>query len=209
MEAAEGEALPNGLARHLAFNFIRKLRRHDPIASEIRAPRRLARQLAARPVLHDEEPRPMNFYIDCEWNGWQGELISIALVPENRLEKVFYAVLPLPEVTDLWVEENVIPVLLSGGPRIVFSHEQLASELGEYLRPLDLSVHVIADWPEDIAWLCRSIVKKGGIGVLAPHNTLSFEVLNIPYESYVPHNALFDAYAMRESHLNNKRRTSK
>lgn len=52
----------------------------------------------------------INYYLDCEFNGFNGELISLALVSKERPS--FYKVLPLPEVIDPWVKENVIPILI-------------------------------------------------------------------------------------------------
>ena len=38
----------------------------------------------------------MRYFLDCEYNGFGGELISLALVPEHG-DHEFYAVLELPE----------------------------------------------------------------------------------------------------------------
>ena len=50
----------------------------------------------------------MNVFIDCEWNGYRGQLISMALVDEHGYE--FYEVLECPNPIE-WVKRNVIPVL--------------------------------------------------------------------------------------------------
>jgi hypothetical protein len=50
----------------------------------------------------------MKLFLDCEFNGFGGELISMALVDEN--EKYFYEVLPCMNPTS-WVFNNVIPIL--------------------------------------------------------------------------------------------------
>jgi len=49
-------------------------------------------------------------YLDCEFNGFNGELISMAIVVDHG-ENIFYEVMPLPETIDPWVKENVIPKL--------------------------------------------------------------------------------------------------
>lgn len=51
----------------------------------------------------------MNLYIDCEFNGFGGQLISMALVAEDGTE--FYEVVPLLEEVTPWVAEHVMPVL--------------------------------------------------------------------------------------------------
>ena len=50
----------------------------------------------------------MKLFLDCEFNGFGGELISMALVDEN--ERYFYEVLPCINPTS-WVLDNVIPIL--------------------------------------------------------------------------------------------------
>jgi hypothetical protein len=50
----------------------------------------------------------MNIYIDCEYNGFNGSLISMALVTMDGQE--FYEVLPC-DCPDEWVAANVMPVL--------------------------------------------------------------------------------------------------
>ena len=50
----------------------------------------------------------MKLFLDCEFNGFGGELISMALVDEN--EDFLYEVLPCTNPTS-WVKDNVIPKL--------------------------------------------------------------------------------------------------
>lgn len=50
----------------------------------------------------------MKLFLDCEFNGFGGELISMALVDEQG--KYFYEVLPCPQPIP-WVQENVMPKL--------------------------------------------------------------------------------------------------
>ena len=50
----------------------------------------------------------MILFIDCEFNEFKGELISMALVSEDGKE--FYEVLPCKNPGD-WVKENVLPIL--------------------------------------------------------------------------------------------------
>lgn len=38
----------------------------------------------------------MKLFLDCEWNGEGGELISLALVPIKTYRPPFYGALPLP-----------------------------------------------------------------------------------------------------------------
>ncbi|HET8689045.1 MAG TPA: hypothetical protein VFM18_20740, partial [Methanosarcina sp.] len=50
----------------------------------------------------------MKIWLDTEFNGWSGDLISIALVPEYGMP--FYEVLPC-DLPQKWVVENVLPNL--------------------------------------------------------------------------------------------------
>ncbi|MEP3278344.1 MAG: hypothetical protein ABJN26_00170 [Stappiaceae bacterium] len=49
-----------------------------------------------------------DLYLDTEFNGFGGELISIALV---NGESAFYEVLEIDGQYEPWVAENVIPIL--------------------------------------------------------------------------------------------------
>ncbi len=144
----------------------------------------------------------MRYYLDTEFNGFGGELISLALVPEYG-DQEYYAVLPLPEVLHPWVARNVVPYLnavppgLNNGPT---SRLEAATEIAHYLSGDDAPV-IVADWPDDIAYFCALLVT--GEGDMAPVGSLRFEFVSSPgfstaAISEVPHNALHDARALRE-----------
>lgn len=143
----------------------------------------------------------MRYFLDTEFNGFDGELISLALVPEYG-DQEFYVVLPLPEDIHPWVAQRVIPYLDSV-PDTMFSRLDritAAHELAAYLAA-DRDPLIVADWPDDIALFCRllligpaEIVEVGG---------LRFEFIRSPgfstaMNSRVPHNALHDARAFRD-----------
>ena len=144
----------------------------------------------------------MRYFLDTEFNGFAGELISLALVPEHG-DQEFYAVLPLPDHVHSWVQRNVVPYLHSvpvglGGDRT--SRLEAATGLAHYLAG-DEDPVIIADWPEDIAHFCALLVT--GPGDMAPVGSLRFEFLSSPgfstsVNSKVPHNALHDARALRD-----------
>ena len=149
----------------------------------------------------------MRYFLDCEYDGFGGSLISLALVPEDGDEE-FYAVLAHERPLTEWVERNVAPFLnhvpegLKGPP---LEHEQAAILLAAWLTGLP-EVEIIADWPDDIALFCRLITI--GPGRMVPMPSLSFRLVTLPgfstaANSAVPHNALHDARALRDhlSHL--------
>jgi hypothetical protein len=52
----------------------------------------------------------MRYFLDAEFNGFGGELVSIALVPEDDALPAFYEAIICKKPT-VWVRENVQPVL--------------------------------------------------------------------------------------------------
>ncbi len=132
----------------------------------------------------------MRLFIDGEWNSFGGELISLALVAEDG--RTFYEVLGCDH-PDYWVAENVMPKL--GKPSITF--ESLQEQLAIFMRQFDFdSVHIIADWPEDIMWFCKVLITGPGTRLDTP--PLTMEVLRVDTISKNPHNALADAEALRD-----------
>jgi hypothetical protein len=144
----------------------------------------------------------MRYFLDTEFNGFGGGLISLALVPEHGDEE-FYAVLPLPDDIHPWVQRNVIPYLRAVPPGLnseTISRLEAAAEIAHYLANDDAPV-IVADWPDDIAHFCLLIVTKPGD--MAPTGSITFEFVSSPgfstaAISKVPHNALHDARALKD-----------
>ena len=156
----------------------------------------------------------MRYFLDTEYNGWRGELISLALVPEDKGEE-FYVTLDWQGSVQPWVQENVIPYLdmvppSMAAPRV--SAEDAARELSRWLireheaqyfarqsGPVELDI--LADWPEDVSQICSLLTIGPGLTVDIP--SITFRLLRIPgfstaANSKVPHNALHDARALRD-----------
>jgi hypothetical protein len=137
----------------------------------------------------------MRYFLDAEYNGFGGPLISLALVPEERDALPFYEALPCagPEA---WVAEHVLPVLRTRP----ISRPEMIAKLAAYLRD-DAEPVMIADWPEDIAHLALLMVT--GPGWRMPSPRIRFDLLDLPLFdsealSDVPHNARHDAIALRD-----------
>jgi hypothetical protein len=130
----------------------------------------------------------MKLFIDGEWNSYRGDLITIALVAEDGRE--FYEVLGCDN-PEPWVAENVMPKL--GKPWVVY--ESVQEQLALFLAQFD-SIHIVADWPEDLEWFCRLLIVGPGRRLDTP--PLTMEVLRVDTVSKNPHNALADAQALRE-----------
>jgi hypothetical protein len=144
----------------------------------------------------------MRYFLDTEFNGFGGELLSLALVPEHG-DQEFYAVLAIEAAPHAWVARNVIPYLGSVPPCIEaapVTRGEAAMAVARYLAP-DRSPVLVADWPEDIAYFCNLLVTSPGEMVAV--GSLAFEFLSSPgfstsRNSVVPHNALHDARALRD-----------
>lgn len=132
----------------------------------------------------------MRLWIDCEWNGWQGDLISMALVAEDG--RSFYEIMaPAVRNVDPWVKEHVLPVL---GDREPVAQPWFNNRLWHYLTQFE-EVEIVADWPEDIMWFCGVFVHRGGVCDM-PFRTVRFTLdRDIEGASRIPHNALEDARA--------------
>ena len=158
--------------------------------------------------------RAVKYFLDTEYNGWGGELLSLALVPEDRGEE-FYVTLDCHASMQPWVQQNVVPYLdmvpeTMLAPRR--SPEEAARELSEWLMREHESqlllrlrgsaeLEILADWPEDISHICSLLMVGPGVSVDVP--PMVFRLLRIPgfstaANSKVPHNALHDARALRD-----------
>lgn len=130
----------------------------------------------------------MKLYIDTEFNGFEGELISMALVSEDGKE--YYENLgcesPVP-----WVEDNVMPIL--NKPPVSKAIAQ--GILQNFLIQWD-EVCIVADWPEDIAHFCQFLIVGPGSMMNTPK--LTFDIQKVSAGSELPHNALSDAHGIRD-----------
>jgi hypothetical protein len=143
----------------------------------------------------------VRYFLDTEFNGFGGALISLALVPEHG-DQEFYVALTLPETLHPWVERHVVPYLgsIPGGPEAQLSRREAAARLADYLSR-DPDPLIVADWPDDLGYFCALITT--GPGEMAPVGPLKFQLLSNPgfspaANSRVPHNALHDARALRD-----------
>jgi hypothetical protein len=137
----------------------------------------------------------MRYFLDTEFNGFGGPLISLALVPEDREAQPFYAAALCPHPT-AWVAEHVLPVL---GTDPV-APEEVGRQMAHYLRN-DPEPLLFADWPEDIALAARALI--AGPGHRHPIDRIRFELcdafgFDAAALSKIPHNAYHDAVALRD-----------
>lgn len=132
-------------------------------------------------------------YLDCEFDGFNGPLLSMALVG-NDCE--WYEVLEYGSISDPWVAQNVVPFL--GKPAISKCAFQLGLQL--FLSRFQ-SLEIVADWPDDIKYFCQMLITGPGFAINTP--PISFVLdRTINYQSAIPHNALEDARAIMLSFRN-------
>ena len=138
----------------------------------------------------------MRLFLDTEFNGFGGKLMSLALVPENDSHRAFYKEIEMTDQLEPWVRENVMPHLIM----IPCSYHDFQQALAQYLWEVG-DCTIIADWPDDIRHFCESLVTGPGERISMP-SRIKFELdLDIEYESLVPHMALHDARAIKEFYL--------
>lgn len=145
----------------------------------------------------------MKFTLDTEFNGYKGELLSLALAPFGEFRAGIYLHVPTPpQNMDPWVAENVWP-LMDKCPIVpmVYPVEQWGDIIAKYLADNSLVVpYIIADWPADIRYLCDVLEKPGGEMASVPR--IQFDIVRVdsypsPIESAVRHNAWWDAVVLR------------
>lgn len=143
----------------------------------------------------------LRYFLDTEYNGWSGALLSLALVPDEGEE--LYLTLDWSGTLEQWVERNVIPYLDAVPESLVsprMNRTDAARTIAHYLAG-DADPVIVADWPEDIALMSALLVT--GPGSMAEVSGLTFQFMPLTgfstaANSKVPHNALHDARALRD-----------
>lgn len=138
----------------------------------------------------------MAIYLDTEFNGFGGQLMSIGLV-SNHSGKEFYGVLPLPAKIHPWVQEHVVPYLIAESE----PWHDLSFRLYHFLKYHE-NEEIIADWPADFQHLMSLLYGDGGMSWSLELNMRLIQSGKIKPE--FPHNALSDAKALMHWHINNK-----
>lgn len=139
----------------------------------------------------------MRYFLDTEFNGFGGDLISLALVGEDYRE--LYVATACRHPVE-WVAKNVMPIVRCHGAEPIDINpwefgQEIAAFLDDDPRPV-----IVADWPDDIRYFCAALIVGPGEMVNIP-GPVQFQVHRV--ESYpntfgaIQHNALWDARALR------------
>ncbi len=143
----------------------------------------------------------MGYFLDTEFNGFGGALISLALVSEGGAS--LYLIYDLPAAPDPFVRDHVQPKLESVPASVAIrrvSQLQGAYAIEAFLHG-DAEPEIIADWPDDVRLCCQALIIQPG--VMVDIIRLRFEIHRVnPYptdlEGAIEHNAWWDAMALRQ-----------
>ena len=152
----------------------------------------------------------MKYYLDCEFDGLGGDLLSMAIVSE--FGRSMYVVMD-QAACDPWVQTHVVPLLANAQLNVPYpcifgaDAEQLSTALETYFEG-ENEIHIVADWPDDINYLCNALVTGPGTMINIPG--ITFEVVRVnAYPTDLPgavqHNAWWDAMALRHLMLKGAR----
>ena len=144
----------------------------------------------------------MQYYLDCEFNEFGGDLISLALVREDN--ESIYLVYPELEEYGSWVKENVVPIIWNipsplPGMAYRVDQESGARQIAQFLAG-DPAPVIITDWPDDIRYFCQAIITGPGMMINIPQVTFHMVRVNAyptTLEGAVQHNAWWDAKALK------------
>lgn len=138
-------------------------------------------------------------FLDTEFNGFGGELLSLALVGVDGKE--FYVELELPTGEDIhpWVSEHVLPQMIG----LPLPRNAASAQMQRFLRQYS-SVEVIADWPADFVYFFDMMMHDSYEKTLMmPVKTFLAAPPSEPVPEQ-PHNALSDARALRAAWVETK-----
>jgi hypothetical protein len=134
-------------------------------------------------------------YLDTEFNGYAGELISLALYWPGG-EEDFYEVVDIPTNPIPFVAERVIPILR----KEAVGYDLVRNALRSYLMGIE-KPHIIADWQEDFIHFNRLLC-----GLNGEQMDLNYTMELVVTPDFSPHwpdhhNALADAHGLGKWHM--------
>lgn len=147
----------------------------------------------------------MRYYLDTEFDGHNGPLLSLALVGDGD-EGDSIHVRTTERATDPWVIENVEPLMLAhdAGMMAEVPLNDVGVTLANFFSLMrDTSPVIVADSVVDIGRFCRAIsTGMDGGWCSVDYPVMTFEVHDVAaYPTSLPgavqHNAWWDAMALR------------
>lgn len=144
----------------------------------------------------------MKYYLDTEFNSFNGELLTLALAPSNRQRAELY--LARNDINTLsvhpWVRDNVLDIIVAPGaiPHMA-KLEEFPLLIRKYLAA-DPDPVIVANWPDDIKYFMECLITGPGMMIsLKSLKTKLKRCNSYPTElkGAIQHNALWDARALR------------
>jgi len=142
----------------------------------------------------------VKYYLDCEFNGFGGELLSMALRRDGGGGGYWVNGWPT-QIYDPWVAANVVPILHAPGVEAtIVGLEALPAAIELMFKTWgDLDPIIVTDWPDDIKYFCQHIIT--GPGTMIGLNSIRFEMHRVDaypttVHGAVQHNAWWDAVAL-------------
>lgn len=143
----------------------------------------------------------MRYFLDTEFNGFGGELISLAMVREDGAS--LYLIYGLTAPLDPFVRDHVQPKLMcvpAGVDIRQVSQADGARAIEAFLHG-DADPEIFADWPDDVRLFCHALMIAAGR--TAQIDRLGFKIRRVePYPTdlagVVEHNSWWDAMALRQ-----------
>ncbi|AXQ69942.1 Rnase H [Caulobacter phage CcrSC] len=144
----------------------------------------------------------MRYYLDCEFDGHGGALLSMALYRKDA--RALYMVRDDAEqiANNAWVCEHVLPVLRKSPSNIGIETIPI-TEFGPTLAKFfeGEQPFIVADWPADIIHFCQQLMIQPDKMAAVPNFVT--QVIRIPdayadtpFKSAVRHNAMWDAIVL-------------
>lgn len=180
-------------ARELLHSVVRDWRTHGSISAALELQRAFAEREAELVGDH--------FYIDCEFDGHNGPLLSMAIVRDDDYSIHMRIA---QEAKDPWVRKNVMPLMdqhKATQSGIVYINDVggvIRAFIGDCAHPV-----IVADSPVDIGRFCQALsTGTDGGWASADYPAMRFDVHNVDcYPTDLPgavqHNAWWDAMALR------------
>lgn len=148
----------------------------------------------------------MKYFLDTEFDGFGGRLLSLALVREDNESLYLVYNHHLDKITEPWVAKNVVPILydvpspISRMVHTVNSNEEAARLIQSYFAQDSYVPYIITDWPDDVKYMCEAVITGPGLMIGVPR--LQFDIVRVDaypteVEGAVQHNAWWDAMALK------------
>lgn len=144
----------------------------------------------------------MRYYIDCEFNGFGGNLLTLALAGEDGRDLSLARPAATLDRMKLvpWVQQNVLPNI-DAAPAQRMPVNLFGQAIANFLRP-DLRPVIVADWPEDLKHFCECLIVRPGEMVTMPEFRMEITYTRAyptDLAGAIQHNALWDARALRHA----------